>query len=143
MYSHDYHALNSVGDSYNCIHTFACMLTFCATSIIYYIIINLAYAFIKSTNMMYHNCVYKGDFYYINQMCQGHILIRMSLKCLKQIKFQIFIEISTNSCPIPLFFLLDKNFYKVIYFYNNTKNQSNFFYLYYELFRKNCISRPF
>ena len=30
------------------------------TAIIYYFIINSVYAFIKSTNMIYHNCVYQG-----------------------------------------------------------------------------------
>ena len=64
------------------IHTYAGMLTFCATAIIYYIIINSSYAFIKSTNMIYHNCVYQSDVYYMNQMCQGHILIPKPLKCL-------------------------------------------------------------
>ena len=42
---------------------------------IYFIIIKSAYAFIRSTNMIYHNCVYQGDVYYINQICHGHILI--------------------------------------------------------------------
>ena len=51
------------------------MLTFCVTAIIYYIIINSANAFIKSTNKIYHNCVYQGAVYDINQICQGHILI--------------------------------------------------------------------
>ena len=82
MYSHNYHTVNSVGDGHNCIHTYTRMLTFCATAIIYYNIINSSYAFIKSTNMIYHNCVCHGDVYYINQMCQWHILILKPLKCL-------------------------------------------------------------
>ena len=57
------------------------MLTFCVTEIIYSII-NSAYEFIKSTNMIYHNCVYQGAVYNINQICQGHILIAKPLKCL-------------------------------------------------------------
>ena len=59
MYSNNYQALNIAGNSYSCIHTCARMLTFCVTAIIYYIIINLSHAFIKSTNMIYHNCVYQ------------------------------------------------------------------------------------
>ena len=39
------------GNSHNCIHTYARMLTFCVTAIMYYIIINLPYAFIRRTNM--------------------------------------------------------------------------------------------
>ena len=53
MYSNNYQALNSAGNGYNCIHTYARMLTFGVTAIIYYIIINSAYAFIKSTNMIF------------------------------------------------------------------------------------------
>ena len=48
---------NSAGDGYNCIHTCVRILTFCVTAIIYYMIINSAYALIKSTNMIHHNCV--------------------------------------------------------------------------------------
>ena len=48
MYSNNYQALNSAGNGYNCIHTYARMLAFCVTKRIYYII-NSAYAFIKST----------------------------------------------------------------------------------------------
>ena len=69
MYSNDHQALNSAGNGYNCIHTYARMLTFCVTGIIYNII-NMAYTFIKSTNMIYHNCVYQGAVYNINQICQ-------------------------------------------------------------------------
>ena len=57
MYSNNYQAFNSARNGYNCIHTYARMLTFCVTEIMYYIIINSSYAFIKSTNMIYHNCV--------------------------------------------------------------------------------------
>ena len=49
MYSNNFQALNSEGNGYICIHTYARMLIFCVTAIIYYIIINSAYAFIKST----------------------------------------------------------------------------------------------
>ena len=84
MYSNNYQVLNSAGNGYNCIHTYARMLTFCVTAIIYYIILNSAYAFIKSTNMIYHKCVYQGAVYNINQICQGHILIPEPLKCLQQ-----------------------------------------------------------
>ena len=71
MYSNNYQAMNSAGNVYNCIHTYARMLTFCVTAIIYYIIIYSAYAFIKSTNMIYHNCVYQGAVNNINQICKG------------------------------------------------------------------------
>ena len=54
MYSNDFQALNSAGNGYNCIHTYSCMLIFCVAAIIYYIIVNLAYAFMKSTNAIYH-----------------------------------------------------------------------------------------
>ena len=30
--------------------------------------------------MVYHNCVYQGSVYNINQICQGHILIPKPLK---------------------------------------------------------------
>ena len=43
IYSNNYEALNSGGNCYNCIHTYARMLTFCVTEIICYIIINSAY----------------------------------------------------------------------------------------------------
>ena len=61
-------------------HTYARMLTFCVTEIIYYININLVYAFIESTNMIYHNCVNQGDVYYINQIWQGHIFNHEAFK---------------------------------------------------------------
>ena len=72
-------------ETFKCIHTYARMLTFCVTAIIYYIIINSVYAFIKRNNMIYHNCVYQGAVYNINQICQWHILITKPLKCLQQI----------------------------------------------------------
>ena len=53
MYSNNYQVFNSTSNGYNCMHTYACMLTFCGTAIIYYIIVNSACAFIKSTNMIY------------------------------------------------------------------------------------------
>ena len=73
MYSNNYQALNSAGNGYNCIHTYARMLTFCVTAIIYYIIINSSYAFIKSTNMIYHNYVYQvlSTIYKICQLAKG------------------------------------------------------------------------
>ena len=74
MYSNNYQNLNSAGNRCNCIHTYARMLTFCGSAIIYYIIINSAYAFIKSTNMIYRNCVYWGAVYNVNQICQWCIL---------------------------------------------------------------------
>ena len=46
------------------------MLTVCEPAIVYYVIINSACAFIKSKNMIYHNCVYHGAVYNINQICQ-------------------------------------------------------------------------
>ena len=82
MYSNNYQALNSAGNGYNCTHKYARMLTFCVTAIIYYIIMNSAYVFIKSANMIYHNCVYQGAVYNINQICLGHILMQKPLKCL-------------------------------------------------------------
>ena len=75
IYSNNYQSLNSAGNGYNCIHMYAYMLTFCVTAIYY--IINSAYAFFKSTNMIYQNCVYQGAVYNINQICQGLILIRV------------------------------------------------------------------
>ena len=78
----NYQALNSAGNGFKYIHTYARMLTFFVAAIIYYIIINLAYAFIKSNNMIYHNCGYQGAVYNINQICQVHILISNPLKCL-------------------------------------------------------------
>ena len=56
MNSNNYQSLNSAGNGYNCIHKYARMLTFCVTTIIYYIIYS-AYAFLKSTIMIYYNCV--------------------------------------------------------------------------------------
>ena len=81
MYSNNYQALNSAGNGYNCLHMYTRMLTFCVTAIIYYIIINSAYAFIKMKNMIYNNYVYQDTVYNIDQICQGHILITKSLKC--------------------------------------------------------------
>ena len=97
IYSNNYQALSSSGNSYNCIHTYACMLTFCVTEIIYYII-NSSHAFIKSTNMIYHNCLHQGGVYNINQICQWHILIPKPLKCvfMHQLKFAIITYIVSN-----------------------------------------------
>ena len=81
MYFNKYQTLNSAGNDNNFIHSYACMLTFCVTAIIYYIILNSAYAFIKSTNLIYHNCVYQSAVYNISQICQGHILIPKNLNC--------------------------------------------------------------
>ena len=95
MYSNNFQALNSSDNGYNCIHTYARIVTFSVAAIIYYAIINSAYAFIKTTNTIYHNCVYQGDVYYINQICQRHILITKPLKCLLlyQLKFAIVTNI--------------------------------------------------
>ena len=56
----NYQAMNNTGNDFKCIHTCPRMLTFCVIGIIYYIIINSAYAFIKGNNMIYHNCVCQG-----------------------------------------------------------------------------------
>ena len=71
------------------LHKYVCML--CATAIIYYII-NSAYAFIKSTNMIYRNCVYQGDVYYINQIFQRHILIPQAFEV------AIYVPIKVCNC---------------------------------------------
>ena len=110
----NYQALSNAGNGFNCIHTYARMLTFCVTSIIYYIIINSVYACIKSNNMIYHNCVYQGAVYNINQICQGHILITKPLKCLTNIVSNIYRNIN-KFLPNTLFILLDRD-YKVICF---------------------------
>ena len=94
MYSNNYQVLNSTGNGYNCIHTYARMLTFCVPAIIYYIIINSSYAFIKSTNMIYHNCVYHGAVYNINQICQWCILIPKTLKSKTNIVSNIYRNIN-------------------------------------------------
>ena len=48
--------------------------------------------------MIYHNCVYQGAVYNINQICQGYILIPKPLKCLfmYQLKFAIVTNIVSN-----------------------------------------------
>ena len=73
-------------------------MTFCVTAIIYYIIINSAHAFIKRKNMTYHNYVYQGTVYNINQICLGHILIPKFLKRLfiYHLKFVIVTSIVSN-----------------------------------------------
>ena len=103
MYSNNYQPSfeqrgQMVTIAYTCTHQWhhARMLTFHVTAIIYYIIINLAYAFIKSTNMiLYHNCVYQGAVYNINKTCQGHTLIPKPLKCL--FLYQLKFAIATNT----------------------------------------------
>ena len=98
MYSINCQALNSAGNGYDCIHTNARMLTYCLTAIIYYIIINSAYTFIKSTNVIYHNLMYQGAVYNINQICQEHILIPKPFKFifLYLLKFAIVPRIVSN-----------------------------------------------
>ena len=98
MYSNNYQALNSAGNGYNCVLTYVRILTFCVTAIIYYIIVNLAYAFIKSKNMIYHYSVYQGPVHNIDQLCQGHSLIPEFLKCaiMYQLKFMIVTNIVSN-----------------------------------------------
>ena len=113
MYSNNYQVLNSAGDDYNCIHTYERMLTFCVTEIIYYIIINSANKFGKSTNKIYHNCVYQGAVYDINQICKAHFNPK-PLKCLYmcQLKFAIVTYIVSNiyrtinkSLPNPIIYV--------------------------------------
>ena len=89
-------------------------------------IINSAYAFIKSTNMIYDNCVYQGAVYNINQICQWHILFPQPLKCLfiYQLKIAIIVTNIVSNIyrtinkfsPNSLFILLDKDYYKLNYF---------------------------
>ena len=76
--------------------------------------------------MIYHNYVYQGTVYNISQICQEHVLIPKSLKCLfmYQLKFVIATNIVSNIYRtfnkfLPntiIFFLIDKDYYKVIYF---------------------------
>ena len=109
----NYSALNSTGNSYNYMHTQVRMLTVCVTAIIYYIIIYSVYAFIKSTNMIYHNCGYQGDVYYFNQICLGHILLQKPLKSLLlYLKFAIVTNMASNNYSNINRFLLNN----IIYF---------------------------
>ena len=74
MYAENYQALNSAGNDYNCTHMYASLLTFCITLIIYYIIRNAAYAFIKSTyiTIVYTKVLSTCN---IDKICLWHILI--------------------------------------------------------------------
>ena len=74
--------------------------------------------------MIYHNCVYQGAVYNINQIFQGHILMPKPLKCLflYKLKFVIVTNIVSNiDRNINKFLpntviLIDRDFYIVIYF---------------------------
>ena len=68
MYYNNYQVLSSARNGYNCMHTYARMLTFRVTAIIH--IINSEYAFIKRANMIYHNCVKQGAVYNNNNNSQ-------------------------------------------------------------------------
>ena len=74
MHSNNYQVLHSAGNGCNYIHMYARMLTFCVTAIIYYIIINSAYAFIKSTNMIIISqlCIPRCCLQYYSNMPRAH-----------------------------------------------------------------------
>ena len=57
--------------------------------------------------MIYHNCVYQGDVYYINQKA-----FEVSIT---NIVSNIYRNVN-KFLPNTFIFLLDKDFYKVIYF---------------------------
>ena len=59
---------------------YARMLTFCVTAIIYYIIINSEFVFIKSTNMIYHNCVHteRNTWYILTHLGESGYYLQMS-----------------------------------------------------------------
>ena len=74
--------------------------------------------------MIYHNYVYQGTVYNINQIRQGHILIPKSLKCLfiNQLTFVIVTNIVSNIYRTSNKFLpntiiyFNKDYCKGIYF---------------------------
>ena len=103
--------------------------------------------------MIYHNCVHQGDVYYINQICQEHILIPKPSKCLfmYQLKFTIIVTNivsniyrTINKFLSKFIFLLDKDYYKVIYFLSQHKRTVATYFIYvWKLFVKIFISHPF
>ena len=115
MYYNKYQALNSAGKGYNCIHTYAWMLTFCVTAIIYYIIINSAYAPIKSTNMIYHNCVYQGCLKYQSNMPRAHFDPKAFEVSITNIISNVKKNIN-KFLPNTIIYFTRYDFYTVIYF---------------------------
>ena len=65
--------------------------------------------------MIYHNSVYQGAVYNINQICHAHFDPEAFEVSITKIVLNIYRNIN-KFCPIPLFILLDRDFYKVIYF---------------------------
>ena len=74
---------------------------------LYYI--NLAYAFIRST---FITTVY-------TKVLWNMLYVAVKVRKLQQIQFNIFIELSIYSCPIPFLILLELGYYKLFTSFNN------------------------
>ena len=64
--------------------------------------------------MIYHNCVYQGDVYYINQICKAHFNPKAFEVSITNIVSNIYKNVN-KFFPNTIIFLLDKDFYKIIY----------------------------